>query len=692
MSITTGQDNKGNSANTATDITKPRKKVIVAVHGIGDQFSYATVQSAAYQFCNYYEVPAAIPLGRFHSHLQKIQENGAFFWGTPPDPPVKDLGFAEVYWAGIPREQVKLGYILEESKRWARTVVERFRAHAKEADMEMPKETYSLINTVLEEMIETIAILQRLTFLAEKAGIFKFDLNGLLVSYLGDVQLVTEFAVFRGDILAEFNKVMQAIMVKNGDADIYIIAHSEGTVVSFKGLLNAMCDKSNTMRDEPPEVSIQVKDVEGCMTIGSPTDKQSEKNDVKFKGLLNTQSVKPPDDYNWIKNVRGFMTIGSPIDKHIILWPELWEDVKTPDPDLKKEMSKNKIPWRNYYDFGDPVGFDLETARGWMRENKWEHFEFESGKQHDIGFSRYLFPGKAHVDYWQDEEVFNHFIQTVVERDAPPPSSQEEIEKQRVKAERATDFANHPTKWLSRIVSNTVPYLLIFAILLLAVFFIYKASVGLTEGDPDARVTAGNILGLATLLYGVTVVSRVPRLTNVMKWRLIAIGLFILSMALYVLFNCWLITEAEDSPGYDFFANKLSLGNFFGRFGALYIAVLVAILVRVINKIWPERKFQMWPLLLLGVAGTIALLWIHFPEGGTRDKPIWPLFLALAGFLYLWWLAALMFDLVFAWQRYIRYAQIMKYLNDIKDGKKSKAIKEKQEKHKGTTKDVVPAT
>ncbi|HST23791.1 MAG TPA: MFS transporter, partial [Blastocatellia bacterium] len=262
----------------AADATQTnRKKVIVAVHGIGDQFEYATVQSTAIQFCNYYDVPAAVPLGRFHSHLQQIKLTGAFFWGTPPDPPFQELGFAEVYWAGIPREQVKLGYILEESKRWAKTVVERFRAHAIDAEIEISKETYSLIDTVLEEMIETIAILERLTFLAEKAGVFKFDLNGLLVNYLGDVQLVTEFTLFRDKILTEFDNVMDAIMQNNSDADIYIVAHSEGTVVSFKGLLKAMCN---------------------TRTAGS----------------------------DWIKNVRGFMTIGSPIDKHVILWPELWED------------------------------------------------------------------------------------------------------------------------------------------------------------------------------------------------------------------------------------------------------------------------------------------------------------------------------------------------------------------------------
>jgi hypothetical protein len=33
---------------------------------------------------------------------------------------------------------------------------------------------------------------------------------------------------------------------------------------------------------------------------------------------------------------------------------------------------------------------------------------------------------------------------------------------------------------------------------------------------------------------------------------------------------------------------------------------------------------------------------------------VWPVLLAVIGFLYLWWLATLIFDLAFVWQRYIR--------------------------------------
>ena len=39
------------------------KKIIVAVHGIGEQLRGETSRSVAYQVCRYWEVPASMPLG-----------------------------------------------------------------------------------------------------------------------------------------------------------------------------------------------------------------------------------------------------------------------------------------------------------------------------------------------------------------------------------------------------------------------------------------------------------------------------------------------------------------------------------------------------------------------------------------------------------------------------------------------------
>ena len=50
--------------------------------------------------------------------------------------------------------------------------------------------------------------------------------------------------------------------------------------------------------------------------------------------------------------------------------------------------------------------------------------------------------------------------------------------------------------------------------------------------------------------------------------------------------------------------------------------------------------------------GTVAIKTVT--EVLAPRPPVWPVLLSGAVFLYLWWLAALIFDLGFVWQRYIR--------------------------------------
>src|SRR5262245_40008539 len=111
-----------------------KKKIIVAVHGIGDQFKYETIQSIAYQFCSFYHAPTAIPLGSFHDTT--VGKQGALLLELPPgQTPARNVGFAEVYWAHIPRGPSEEGHTVEESKKWAKTIVERLRVHCERVSM-----------------------------------------------------------------------------------------------------------------------------------------------------------------------------------------------------------------------------------------------------------------------------------------------------------------------------------------------------------------------------------------------------------------------------------------------------------------------------------------------------------------------------------------------------------------------------
>ncbi len=573
----------------------PVKKIVVAVHGIGDQYSYATIQSVVNQFCAFYQEPAAIPLGNFH--------NGqSAFSISPPYPKehFERLAFAEVYWAKFPRTLVDDQHTIEDSKKWARTIVERLKMRWKKkgAHGGCRDRDFALLKQVLTEMIQTIAVLDRLSFLADKAGLFTFDLRKLLEDYLGDVQVVTEFAKERGEILQEFARIMNEANSSYPDAEIYIIAHSEGTVVSFLSLVNAL------------------------------------------------SAQQTPD---WVKQVRGFMTLGSPIDKHLILWPELFTDA----PPAYTPKDKDKIRWRNYYDYGDPVGFALDDARAWLGIHHWNEV-FEFTESHDYGFGRYLLPGKAHVDYWTDPDVFGHFIEHVVN---------EEPQKKAAKPSAPARPAPG-NKWWKRTLSYGVPYALVSVLLIVAAYVLFKAVTGAI--DPKGEMFVGKplvtreVAAMAALLLGITVTARIPRLTRSPFWRVAGLVVGWLTAFLYLV--------------------NVQSADFFERLGVTLpdwavAPVLAGLLVLLVG--WLSATFPQWGMIPLLVLGTFVVLgklgYALKTSGAPADVgPLWPVMIGLVGSLYLWWLAALLFDLVFVWHLYIRHARGMQRLDEVLGGSRPK--------------------
>ena len=49
-------------------------------------------------------------------------------------------------------------------------------------------------------------------------------------------------------------------------------------------------------------------------------------------------------------------------------------------------------------------------------------------------------------------------------------------------------------------------------------------------------------------------------------------------------------------------------------------------------------------------------------DAALEQGPIWPVLVAGAAFLYLWWIAIITFDLTFVWHLYIRHAGAQKYV------------------------------
>lgn len=614
---------------------KPPKKVIVAIHGIGSQTRGATIRAVAHRFGNRPPQPLPLmPVGFFE--MRDGGEIKVSRLDVAPPHPLADVGFVEVFWADIPRKAVQETDVLEETKAWGKTVVGRAQASYLKLvqNKKLEDADFSMAAGVIEEVIEGIEVLDNLFFLASKAGIFHFELATVLRDYVDDVQVVTEFEQLRNDILLRFHTIMAGIIEhlrSQGEADpeLYVVAHSEGTVVSFLAMLQAIEGKL-----------IQTTDSTGKALKYAPTE--------------------------WIKQVRGFMTFGSPIDKHLVLWPTLWRDL-----DLQGKGAVGKrIEWRNYYDLGDPIGFKLDTARQFLAEKGCDAFNFQ--EKHDRGFSRYYFPGKAHVDYWEDADVFGHFMDDVVFADSVPPK--EAVEPK--------------SKWWVDRVSMTLPYLFSALLAIAAVYVMYKGVTNVPEGvvvvaqdagsqcapavpvtPADCKTAVGStpssvsywsaarsVVPLGLLLLFSTIAARIPRLVKRagFRWHLAATGYYALGVALVI---------PALPPGVRIYIGE-SLGQAFERFhmpvkwfGALLLA-LIALFI-TLSGWWAPKKPRRGRIYLVA-AGSIAVLAVVIARGYflSNTLPFWPVLLGAVGFLYLWWLSIIVFDLTFIWHRYIRRSVI----------------------------------
>ncbi len=622
-------------------------KLVLAVHGIGDQTRNSTILSTATRFCEHFNYRALLPLGGFYGTLQ---DNRPPFVIANPSPtgPLQTIGFAEIYWADLAREIETAGYTLQETKEWCRSLASRIRVLAERKEPGRTDIHYGQIDYVLGEAVDAIGVIESLLFLARKAGVLEFDLKKILDDYLGDVQLVTEFATVRDSIVKRLDDALLDAHLLYPEAEIYIAAHSEGTVVSWLGLLLA---------------------------------------------------ATYPAGHPWISQVRGYMTIGSPIDKHLILWPDLFTRFKGPDLPLITGQSNtaNSVPpirWLNYVDNGDPVGFELDTARWWMKEKGYDRvFNFTAAD--DYYFTRYPVPGKAHTDYWNDDDVFQHFIMNVVappqSRDDPPPIARREALK------------NGPrSKLWALITSYVVAYLIPLVAVFAAVYFLSKGVEQYLDPKDELPHPSAirNVFAMGGLLAGVTVWLRITQLVR--SWLWYAVGAVV-----YVAFATLFYFLVENTRDLAWVGALPSLfGDKWGdpKNGLLLISAGLIVAVMLSNARWLRR---LWNLLFPRTAslGAVAKSPTHMtaPDSASSEKsvshrpappirntlsfmlllggvalaanavvfaqlnppaaaPSWPMVMGAAAFLFLWRLAALVFDLIFIWHRYIRHSGAMTFL------------------------------
>lgn len=569
---------------------KRPKKIVVVVHGIGDQTAYESVQAVVKQFCKSFDLPATVSLGQLDSSIGSQKQPLALMPPVDPHLPI-DVGFTEIHWADIARQVETKGYRLEDTRHWARTLIERIRHRSenkenrkdavaarmarRRSDSDLFATTdFNLIKIVLQEAINAISVSELFMTVFKHIGGYKPKLEKALTGYLGDVQLVTEFREIRDLILSRFEEAMEALCSDGSCPEIYIIAHSEGTVISFLGLLRA----------------------------------------------LQRSAAAQKKENIWIDRVRGFVTLGSPIDKHLALWPELWGDFDF----RSKPCSTPRIHWVNYYDFGDPVGFKLDTARTWLQDVGCRCFVSS-----DVGFSRSWLPGKAHVDYWTDRELFRHIIDNVVAASLPKDE------------EKGKPLARLKSKPFAVVSSFAVPYLSVFAMLMSGVFLLYRAVDEAMGWDDGFLLVMWNSFLITLLLGGVTALSRVVRFSR--RWQAH------LGATLFYCTAVWGFRNFLSEAAYQNITESLQVlvptdnpGN----------AILIASAFIAGCGLF-SRQYSLIPVLGAGFGAVTWVVGQIVIEGNGKDH-LAELFLAVIALFCLWWLAAIIFDLSFIWHAYIR--------------------------------------
>jgi hypothetical protein len=176
---------------------------------------------------------------------------------------------------------------------------------------------------------------------------------------------------------------------------------------------------------------------------------------------------------------------------------------------------------------------------------------------------------------------------------------------------------------------------------------------------PDPGNVLRDVIGITCLLAGTTVLSRMPRLDKIQIWPKIKIWPAVIGVSIFVAGALgYLISVSRGTK--DFLSTAFWIPN-----GIIYFFLAVSLASATSSKLKP--RWGMVPLIVLGgVAALLVLLKLLARDPATFGRSLWALVLANAGFIYLWWLSTLLFDLVYIWHQFIRSFRTTAVLRNLR--------------------------
>lgn len=338
-----------------------------------------------------------------------------------------NIRFSEIYWGDITGELFEQAG--EEVNIWTKSLTARMREELLEIELIQSKKGKDLDATddpfrfareidaddaktqrFLYEVLDNVC---RLMIPLEKGlNLRAKNISDLVFNrFLGDVQLFAEYVTCRDKAVHRFQHWMDALVASHWQHEdpklnrkpvFHIIAHSLGTVMSLHTLVNEAQKESKT---------------------------------------------------SWIHNVESFVTLGSPIDKFLLIWPGISEYQSWEQPLVNPIFPR--IRHYNLCDEQDPVGHYLNSLykKPLIQSILGEKTVDEQGNAHykahvDQVYVRYPIAGKAHVDYWTDQALFDYILSRTVDYNAPPPE-ENPFEAQTAASIQQTEPENPDDLWFN---------------------------------------------------------------------------------------------------------------------------------------------------------------------------------------------------------------------------------------------------
>lgn len=326
------------------------------------------------------------------------------FGGIPRDPSIdpapsflglgsgsgQNLRFVDLWWADLMKEDED--FVLVPPSSWARGLIGRLKLRGSD-------DGTAATVALLEPLAQTLAGVDLLlTFRHPEVR------RRLMLGIVGDVQQYGEYALCRGAAVRRFHRVMEEVkriheqVTGGAPARFTIIAHSLGSVLALDALTYAYAQ-------DP---------VRGANRPAQATD------NLPFPGYLRTFRGAPeqPPSVDWVDDVDCLVTIGSPIDKYLNIWWFNYGYLNDPGWIDQARLAQRpaeapRIRHLNFADEQDPVGHRLnDLARRPVYRELFDRFE-------DMVFSRYLIPGMAHNEYWNDLDLFKWILRRGVDTHHP---------------------------------------------------------------------------------------------------------------------------------------------------------------------------------------------------------------------------------------------------------------------------------